>query len=169
MVVTLQSERCRARFRLFTFLSPVEVCMQITVERTTKTANSTEGKLSVDGVFQCYTLEPTYREVIGQPVSSWKIPGRTAIPAGTYALEVTYFQPHSGGEGYYAPLLDNVPGFIGIRIHIGNFPKDTEGCILVGTATETDDVLNSGQAFVALMTKINAARTSNQPISISVI
>jgi hypothetical protein len=119
-------------------------------------------------VFQCYTLEPTYREIPNKAVSVWKIPGKTAIPAGTYPLEVTYFQPQSGGEGYYAPLIDNVPGFLGVRIHIGNFPQDTEGCILVGTQPGLDEVLQSGTAFVALMSKINEARTNQQPISITV-
>lgn len=104
-------------------------------------------------------------EVAGQTVASRKISGGTATPAGTYPLEVTYFQPQSGGEGYYAPLIDNASAF---GFHIGNFPKDTEGCILVGTELGPDEVLNSGQAFVALISKINDARNAQQPISITV-
>lgn len=145
--------------------------MNLNLQRTTLSANSTEGKLFIDGKFECYTLEPTDREKIGEPVSSWKIPGKTAIPVGTYGVEVTYFVPQSAlgqGSGYYAPLLDNVPGFIGIRIHIGNFPTDTEGCILVGNTVEQDEVLNSRDAFNSMMAKIQAARNRGEPVQITV-
>jgi len=145
--------------------------MNLNLQRTNLSPNSTEGKLSVNGTFQCYTLEPTVREVVGESVSLWKIPGKTAIPAGTYAVEVTYFVPQAAlgqGGGYYAPLLDNVPGFIGIRIHIGNFPNDTEGCILVGTQLGQDEVLNSKVAFTALMSLIQGARNNGEPVNITV-
>ena len=138
--------------------------MQLLLQRTTKTASSTEGTLSIDGQFQCFTLEPTVRQVDGQSVETWKIPGKTAIPIGTYAVEVTYFER----GGYYSPLLDNVPGFIGIRIHIGNFPQDTEGCIMVGTQIGINEVLNSKVAFSALMTKIQQARNNQRSIQITV-
>jgi len=108
--------------------------MNLLPQRTTKTAESTEGKLFVDNSFQCYTLEPVYREQLNVPVSAWKVFGSTAIPVGTYAVEVIYCYR----DQYYTPLLDNVPGFDGIRIHVGNFPKDTEGCILVGDSIGED-------------------------------
>lgn len=138
--------------------------MNLLVQRTNKSTLSTEGKLFVDNVFQCYTLEPVYREVPDMPVSAWKVFGSTAIPVGTYGLEVTFFYR----DGYYSPLLDNVPGFTGVRIHVGNYPKDTEGCILVGDAVGQDEVLSSQVAFDALMVKINAARSDGEAIQITV-
>jgi hypothetical protein len=138
--------------------------MQMLLQRTTQTSQSVEGTLSVDGKFQCFTLEPSVREVSGKPVGFWKVPGRTAIPVGTYAVEISYF----ARDGYYSPILDNVPGFLGIRIHIGNFPQDTEGCILVGTQMGDNQVLNSKVAFAALMTKIQAAQQNQEPIQITV-
>jgi len=138
--------------------------MNLLLQRTTKTAQSTEGKLFVGNEFQCFTLEPVYREQANMPVSAWKVFGSTAIPVGTYAVEVTYFYR----DQYYSPLLDNVPGFSGVRIHIGNYPKDTEGCILVGTQVGVDQVLNSRVAFDALMDKVNSARQDNEPIKITV-
>ncbi|MEX3945581.1 DUF5675 family protein [Paraburkholderia sp. BR10937] len=138
--------------------------MNLLLQRTTKTDQSTEGKLFVGTRFQCYTLEPVYREQANMPVSAWKVFGSTAIPVGTYAVEVTYFYR----DQYYSPLLDNVPGFSGVRIHVVNYPKDTEGCILVGTQVGQDEVLNSKVAFDALMKQIDAARQNNEPIQITV-
>ncbi|WP_250492919.1 DUF5675 family protein [Caballeronia sp. GAWG1-1] len=65
--------------------------MKLVLHRTVKSALSTEGFLEVDGRFQCYTLEPTYREKPDIPVSVWKIMGKTAIPVGTYSVDVTFF------------------------------------------------------------------------------
>ncbi|WP_321796349.1 DUF5675 family protein [Burkholderia sp. BCC1988] len=138
--------------------------MNLLLQRIIKTSQSTEGKLFIDEVFFSYTLEPVYRERPNVPVSAWKVFGSTAIPVGTYNVEVTYFYR----DQYYTPLLDNVPGFSGVRIHAGNFPKDTEGCILVGTLKAQNEILNSKVAFDALMTRISIVRHANQPIQITV-
>lgn len=90
----------------------------------------TVGQLSESGRFICYTLEDKVREVIGEPVSSWKIQNQTAIPVGMYPVIITM----STRFKTRLPLLLDVPGFSGIRIHTGNSSKDTEGCILVGSA-----------------------------------
>lgn len=138
--------------------------MQMLLQRSKQTSESVEGELSIDGEFQCFTLEPAFREVPNKPVGYWKVPGKTAIPTGTYAVEVSY----SARDGYYSPILDNVPGFLGVRIHIGNFPQDTEGCILVGTQMGDNEVLNSKAAFAALMAKVQAAQQNHEPIQITV-
>ncbi|GJH29296.1 DUF5675 family protein [Caballeronia novacaledonica] len=135
------------------------------LRRTVKSALSTEGFLELDGVFQCYTLEPTYREKPGIPVSVWKIMGKTAIPVGSYPVEVTFFSQAK----YYSPILSDVPGFTGIRIHIGNFPNDTDGCILVGTKLGVDKVVNSKIAFDALMQEFDGARQNNEGVQITVM
>ncbi len=66
-------------------------------------------------------------------------------------------------------MLIDVPGFTGIRIHIGNFPKDTEGCILVGTKLGIDKVVNSKIAFDGLMQHFDAAREDNEGVQITVM
>lgn len=138
--------------------------MELLVNRTTRTDNSTEGTLSVNGQFQCYTLEPTYREISFTPVERWKIPGKTAIAVGGYPLAVSYFER----GGYYTPILLNVPGFLGVRIHIGNYPQATEGCILVGTQANINDVACSKIAFDALMKKIHDAQMAGLAMHITV-
>ena len=56
------------------------------------------------------------------------VPNLCCIPAGTYELKVTW----SPAFKRWLPLLMAVPGRSGIRIHAGNTPRDTKGCILVG-------------------------------------
>jgi hypothetical protein len=115
----------------------------------------TIGDLYVDGVWQCYTLEDAVREVAGQPVETWKVPGATAIPAGIYTVIIDF----SSRFGRPMPHVLNVPGFSGIRIHPGNYASDTEGCILVGSMTHADMVTNSRLAFNSLFTKLEDAET----------
>lgn len=86
-----------------------------------------------------YSLEDVVREVEGQPVSAWKVPGKTAIPSGRYRLAWT-MSSRFKREMF---LLLDVPGFAGVRIHAGNTDKDTEGCILLGMAWTISDGVES--------------------------
>jgi Family of unknown function (DUF5675) len=90
---------------------------------------ATYGKMYVNGTYECETLEDQVREVPGHPVKEWKISGETAIPSGTYQVLLTP-SPHFGNK--LMPLLVGVEDYEGVRIHPGNFVKQTEGCILVG-------------------------------------
>ena len=119
--------------------------MNFKLVRRTLTEQSTIGTLSINGVFECFTLEDRVRPV--------KIHGATAIPAGIYEVAITF----SDRFQRPLPLLLNVPNFAGIRIHPGNTAEDTEGCILVGTTERKDFVGNSRVAFKALFTKLDAA------------
>lgn len=137
--------------------------MQIDVIRSIKTAQSTQGSMSVNGIFACYTLEPTTREVAGQPVSQWKIQDQTAIPLGTYTVTID-FSPKFDRS---MPLVNNVPDFDGVRIHWGNYPHDTDGCCLVGETMANDFVGNSREAFNALFPKIAAAIADGETVTIT--
>lgn len=77
-----------------------------------------------------YSLEDVVREVEGQPVEAWKVNGKTAIPSGRYRLSWTM----SNRFRRKMLLLEDVPGFAGVRVHGGNRAADTEGCILLGMA-----------------------------------
>ena len=114
--------------------------MRFRLLREPSALGATIGLLLMDGRFLCWTLEDVVREVAGQPVASWKVPGKTAIPFGTYALQVT----PSARFKRPLPLVVDVPGFEGIRVHRGNHAEDTEGCIIVGATR--------GPAFVGQST-----------------
>jgi len=106
----------------------------------------TIGELTISGQ-RFHTLEDRVREVPGKPVADWKIPGMTAIPVGNYRVIINFsqrFQKH-------LPLLLDVPGFAGVRIHSGNTHKDTEGCILLGLTKSPGMVTNSRKAMEIFM------------------
>ena len=116
--------------------------MKLILKRKHKTSNSTIGELSIDGKFECYTLEDVEREK--------KIYGKTAIPKGTYEIVMTM----SNRFKIVLPLLLNVPNFEGVRVHVGNYPKDTEGCILLGQTRSIDFIGNSKMAVVKFLQKL---------------
>lgn len=120
--------------------------MLIEIIRGKSSQNSTIGKLYVDGVFECFTLEDVVRAV--------KIPKITAIPIGTYKVIID----KSKRFNRLLPLILSVPNFDGVRMHPGNKAVDTEGCILVGTTTGVDWVGNSVKAFDKLFAKMTAAK-----------
>lgn len=81
--------------------------------------------------FNCYILEDRVRE------EGLKIYGRTAIPAGTYKIEIS----HSPRYNRLMPRLLDVPMFDGILMHWGNDDKDTDGCLLTGESVYNNNYL----------------------------
>lgn len=127
---------------------------------------TTLGVLFRDGHFFGYTCEDEIREVAGMPVSTWKIPRSTAIPAGRYAIQVTY-SPRFNKK---LPVLVGVPGFEGIRIHAGNTSEDTEGCICVGLGRDDPRqmVLRSAVGCQLLQDYMESAIAQGQRICIDI-
>lgn len=132
--------------------------MELNLKRTVLTEASTIGQLSIGGKFQCFTLEDRIRP------PGVKVAGKTAIPKGRYEIQVT----HSPRFGKLMPLLVDVPGFAGIRIHSGNKAADTEGCILVGETQGKDFIGNSRKAYKALFAKLLEASGRNEPIWLTI-
>ena len=130
--------------------------MKLDLWRKPPDGDATIGELEIDGAFEAFTLED-----LPHPT---KIKGRTRIPAGTYAVTITW----SPRFGRNLPLVEDVPGFEGIRIHPGNTAEDTEGCILVGTQAGEAVVLNSRVAFLALFAKLEQAISNHDNISITI-
>lgn len=136
--------------------------MEILAVRKIFTDKSTISYVYVDGNDECYFLEDAVRD--------HKIPGITAIPYGRYKVIVTKSERFSkaAGQDVYLPLLLNVPGYEGVRIHTGNKPEDSEGCLLPGTEKGKDQVLNSRTAFIKLNDKINSALKKGEEVWITI-
>lgn len=121
--------------------------MNITLIRKYKLPTYTIGKLYIDEEYFCDTLEDKDRgltdDMTVSEISNIKIKKETAIPTGTYKVTITY----SNRFKKNMPLINDVKGFEGIRIHSGNTNQDTEGCILVGFNKVKGNVINSRDTY----------------------
>ena len=131
--------------------------MNIILNRIAKKAKYTIGKLYINDQYFCDTLEDTDRGLTQfmteQQIVSKKVYGETAIPTGTYRIIISY----SNKFKKQMPLLLNVPGFAGIRIHSGNTEKDSLGCILVGKNKAVGKVLESRDTYSKLFSILQEA------------
>ena len=121
--------------------------MLIEVKRDICKENFTLGKMFIDNEFYAYTLEDTVRKP-GQ-----KDPGKTAIPAGSYKVTVSY-PPHFKK---LLPLINDVPEFDGVRIHGGNSAADTNGCLLVAKNRDSSRGIIWGSLSADLCKKLKAS------------
>ena len=123
------------------------------------------GKLYIDGVYFSDTIEDTDRglddSMTENEILKKKIKGQTAIPTGTYNVYITWSPKYKKPM----PLLENVKGYSGIRIHSGNTAKDTEGCLIVGKNKEVGKVLESRATYNKLFSILN---TTNEKIIIDI-
>lgn len=114
--------------------------MKLKLVREYFTPTETLGSLYVDGKFFCYTLEDKDRgllqsETLEQTLAK-KIKAVTAIPYGKYKVSVTM----SNRFKRLMPLLHDVPGFEGVRLHGGNTHHNTEGCPLIASQRNINKV-----------------------------
>lgn len=119
--------------------------------------NAQFGILTIDGELPTYTLERP--EVM--------------IPCGTYPIEMTQSLDltcncPNGSISHLLPLLDNVLNRTCIRIHGGNYPRDTEGCILVGLQKGQDMITSSQLALTPIVAQIQAAVARGEPVQITI-
>jgi len=108
------------------------------VERQPSDGTATMGELLIDGQHECYTLEPP-----------------DTFADGTFDLTID----RSIRFGRLMPHVLNVPGHTGIRIHWGNWRKDTQDCTLVGRTQDVDFIGHSVEEFDLLFQKIQDALT----------
>lgn len=140
--------------------------MKIKVKRLYKQSEYTIGKLYVNNKYFCDTLEDCDRGLSDDmdidKIMELKKPTITAIPKGTYKVIITY----SPRFKQYMPLIMNVKGFEGIRIHSGNTNKDTSGCILVGENKVKGKVINSKITYANLYNVIHDELENDKEVTI---
>ena len=112
--------------------------------RDSYTTKSTIGKLFLNGEMFCDTLELAWKD--NQTSIS-------SIPLGSYAARLR-LAAESGSRDYMHLLVKDVPDRKYILFHIGNTPKDTRGCILVGMKRGKDRIYESTIAMQLLIKEI---------------
>lgn len=152
--------------------------MKLLLRRIFKGPRYTIGKLFINGVYECDTLEDQDRGLTSQmsleEIKAKKVYGVTAIPTGTYSINMTTVSPKFKDRAWAKPYkgilprLENVKGYEGVLIHVGNKAEDTLGCILVGENKVKGQVLNSTATFYELMTVLLKAQSAGEVIELTI-
>ncbi len=148
--------------------------MEITADRAWKKKGYTisrvfvNGKRFGDGKQYCNILEDEDRGLHSgmtlEEIRRIKKYGETAIPRGRYQVIINW----SYHFKKYMPLLLNVKGFDGVRIHSGNTPKDTLGCLLAGRNDVVGQVSNSKYWTSLLVNEISIALKRGEKVWIDI-
>ena len=153
--------------------------LNLTLERFAKRQKYTIGKLYVDDVFFCHTLEDTDRGLTQDmplhEIQKKKIYGETAIPRGRYRIVMNVQSPAYSKKPKwmqyckaFMPRLMNVPGWSGVLIHTGQTPEHTLGCICVGDNTVVGQLRNSDNTFYRLYPVLKKADRDGKEIWITI-
>lgn len=152
--------------------------MKLELIRKYKKPNYTIGNLYIDGKYFCDTLEDVDRGLDSNDENTLKdnikIKHNTAIPYGTYNIDMDIVSNRFGKHKQYRningklPRLIDVPLFDGILIHIGNTIADTSGCLLVGQNKVKGQVINSTSTFNHLYVLMEEAYKKGEDITIEI-
>ena len=125
--------------------------MELKLIRNKSNKDYTEGKLYINGVYFCDTLEDKdrglYQHMSLVKIKQTKVYGETCIPYGTYKVELTY----SPKFKKTMPAILNVKGFTGVRIHNGVDKNSTLGCVIIGKKWQDGKITKSRDTFTKLM------------------
>ena len=143
--------------------------MELQLKREIFTEQSTIGTLTINGEFECFILEDKDRGLSDalslEQILKVKVYGKTCIPYGRYEVDWTM----SARFKKMMPILLNVKGYSGIRIHKGNTEIDSLGCLLCGTRKKSNMITESTLATKNLYAKIEAAKKQGQRIYITIV
>lgn len=142
--------------------------MKLTIKRIITRNSYTLGKLYVDGVYFCDTLEDRdiglTQNMSVEQIKSIKVPGETAIPKGTYRVTLDVVSPKFSKYPFYMqtcegklPRLIDVKGYEGVLIHVADGPKRdslVQGCIGIGNLSSEEYLMNGKKVFVELYNKL---------------
>lgn len=132
--------------------------MKIDIVRTYFTREFTKGIIFVDDVFIGYTLEPEMKTPNEQSYVNH------CISTGSYQARYEY----SNKFKEYLIELKRVPNHDEIKIHAGNFRKDTRGCILIGKESGKNCVLHSKATLAAVNVKAYWAAKKYEEIDVNI-
>lgn len=140
--------------------------MRLTLKRIANRKDYCIGKLYINGKYFSDVLEDVDRglddSMTEEEIRSIKVKGETAIPVGIYTVLLTYSPKYKK----VMPLINNVKGYSGIRIHSGNTSKDTEGCLLVGKNTKVGMLTDSRNTYNALFKRLQQKGSNKITIEI---
>lgn len=153
--------------------------MELLVKRVARRDEYTIGRLYINGVKFSDTLEDCDRGLTQdmplEEIKAKKVYGKTAIPTGTYEIDMNTispkFQARSWAKPYGGklPRLIGVKGFEGVLLHVGNTASDSSGCILVGKNSIKGMVTDSTKTFMSLMSKyLLPAKLRGEKITITI-
>ena len=142
--------------------------MELRLERKYRNNNYCIDKLYINGKYFSDALEDPDRGLTNtmslEEIKKIKIKGNTCIPYGTYNITITYSPRFKKN----LPLLNDVKGFDGIRIHSGNKPQDTEGCLLPGFNKVKGQVIDSRVTTDKLIAQIQQALNKGEKVTITI-
>lgn len=153
--------------------------MEVLVHRKWKKTSYTIGRLLINGVVVCNTLEDVDRG-LDEDMPDWmirnkKIPNVTAIPTGRYLIDMDTVSPRFSKYPFYMevckgklPRLKNVKGYDGILIHCGVDHSNSSGCILVGLNKEVGKLTDSKETFKKIYKMMKKAHDKGEPIYITI-
>ena len=142
--------------------------MELKLIRKYRCSNYCIDKLYINNEYFSDALEDPDRGLTDtmslEEIKKIKIKGNTCIPYGTYNITITYSPRFKKN----LPLLNNVKGFDGIRIHSGNKPQDTEGCLLPGFNKVKGQVIDSRVTTDKLIAQIQQALNKGEKVTITI-
>lgn len=142
--------------------------MEIKVNRIARKGGYTIGRLFINNEYFCDTLEDTDRGLKDtmqvDEILAKKVKAQTAIPTGKYDVILTF----SPKFKRVLPLLLNVKGYEYIRIHHGNFPSSTDGCLLVGENKIKGQIVNSRATLEKLMSVLLECEKKKEKVIITI-
>lgn len=143
--------------------------MELYLNRFYSDGNGTSGILYLDDKPFCYTTE-----------NPWKDNEKSisCIPEGKYKVRfredptplTMHYRKKYDFFSFHLQVLD-VKNRTGIYIHVGNSPKDVQGCIAVGQSAGdigSNFVGSSRKAFKKLYSKLKAELSKDLPVNITI-
>ena len=153
--------------------------MNLRVQRIAKKSTYTIGRLYINDSYFSDTIEDEDRGLSDdmplELIKTKKVYGETAIPTGTYEIDMNTVSPKFKDRSWAKPYGGKVPrligvkGFDGVLLHAGNTASDSSGCLLVGKNSIKCMVTDSTNTFKKLMDNyLLPAKVKGEKITITI-